>query len=74
MPAAAATAATTTTTTNNSNNTKWEFCIFIVDVELHIVLDPVTTADVQAAIAHTKPSARLLTGKYKQWQQEYESV
>ncbi|KAF6032592.1 KATNAL2 [Bugula neritina] len=42
--------------------------------EPHIALDPVTTQDVQSAIAHTKPSARLLTEKYKKWQQEYESV
>ena len=37
-------------------------------------LDPVTTADVQAAIASTKPSAKLLASRYTQWQKEYESV
>lgn len=48
--------------------------IYVLADDLHIKLDPVTTADVRAAIAHTKPSARLLTEKYKRWQQEYESV
>jgi len=44
------------------------------EAELHFKLDPVTTLDVESAIAHTKPSARLLGEKYKKWQQEYESV
>ncbi len=39
-----------------------------------ITLDVITTADVQSALACTKPSARLLRDKYKKWQSEYESV
>lgn len=39
-----------------------------------ITLDPVKTADVQAAIANTKPSAKLLANRYIEWQKEYESV
>ena len=39
-----------------------------------ITLDPVKTADVQAAIVNTKPSAKLLANKYIEWQKEYESV
>lgn len=49
-------------------------CLLLSVDEPHIKLDPVTTVDVKSAIAHTKPSARLLTEKYKKWQQEYESV
>lgn len=37
-------------------------------------IEPVTTADMEAALAHTKPSARQLQDKYKEWQKEYESV
>ncbi|XP_032232246.1 katanin p60 ATPase-containing subunit A-like 2 [Nematostella vectensis] len=37
-------------------------------------IDPVETSDVEAALAHTKPSARTLTDKYREWQKEYESV
>ena len=37
-------------------------------------IEPVTTADVEAALAHTKPSARQLKDKYAAWQKEYESV
>lgn len=40
----------------------------------YIALDPVRTVDVEAAIANTKPSAKLLAGRYIQWQKEYESV
>ena len=39
-----------------------------------ITLDPVRTADLEAAIISTKPSARLLAGKYLAWQKEYEST
>ena len=39
-----------------------------------IVIEPVRTTDVQAAIVSTKPSARQLATKYTKWQQEYESV
>eukprot|EP00057_Strongylocentrotus_purpuratus_P024931 XP_011679405.1 PREDICTED: katanin p60 ATPase-containing subunit A-like 2 [Strongylocentrotus purpuratus] len=39
-----------------------------------LTLDPITTADVEAALAHTKPSAKLLKDKYLKWQKEYESV
>lgn len=44
------------------------------DEELNITLDPIATKDVMAALAHTKPSAKHLTAKYKAWQKEYESV
>ncbi|XP_031564557.1 katanin p60 ATPase-containing subunit A-like 2 isoform X2 [Actinia tenebrosa] len=37
-------------------------------------IEPVTNADMEAALAHTKPSARQLRDKYKEWQKEYESV
>ena len=37
-------------------------------------IDPVNTDDVDAALKHTKPSARQLKGKYQDWQKEYESV
>ena len=39
-----------------------------------IVIEPVRTTDVQAAIVSTKPSVRQLATKYTEWQQEYESV
>ena len=39
-----------------------------------VVVDPVTMADVEASVANTKPSARLLVSRYVQWQEEYESV
>ena len=39
-----------------------------------IVIEPVRTGDVEAAIASTKPSAKLLARKYIEWQKEYESV
>ncbi|XP_041464667.1 katanin p60 ATPase-containing subunit A-like 2 isoform X3 [Lytechinus variegatus] len=39
-----------------------------------LTLNPITTADVEAALAHTKPSAKLLKDKYLKWQKEYESV
>ena len=37
-------------------------------------IDPISTDDVIAALAHTKPSAKLLKDKYIKWQKEYESV
>lgn len=37
-------------------------------------IEPVSTEDVEAALKHTKPSARQLKDKYKDWQKEYESV
>lgn len=37
-------------------------------------IEPVYTDDVDAALKHTKPSARQLKGKYQDWQKEYESV
>ena len=37
-------------------------------------IEPVNTEDVEAALRHTKPSARQLKDKYKDWQKEYESV
>lgn len=39
-----------------------------------ILIDPVRTSDVKAAIVSTKPSARQLASQYAKWQQEYESV
>lgn len=39
-----------------------------------IEIEPVNTDDVEAALKHTKPSARQLKDKYKDWQKEYESV
>ena len=36
-------------------------------------IDPVTNADVEAALASTKPSARNLQHKYQAWQKQYES-
>ena len=37
-------------------------------------IEPVNTEDVETALKHTKPSARQLKDKYKDWQKEYESV
>jgi hypothetical protein len=37
-------------------------------------LDAITTEDMTAAIASTKPSAAGLQARYKQWQTEFESV
>ena len=37
-------------------------------------IDPVTMKDIEATVANTKPSARLLATRYTQWQREYESV
>eukprot|EP00118_Oscarella_pearsei_P016082 m.150715 g.150715 ORF g.150715 m.150715 type:complete len:130 (+) comp38553_c0_seq42:2037-2426(+) len=37
-------------------------------------LDPVLQEDVEAALAHTKPSAYALKDKYLVWQRQYESV
>ena len=48
-------------------------CLIPSGDELHINLDTITTEDVEAALLHTKPSARGMTGKYMAWQQEYES-
>ncbi|XP_075696916.1 katanin p60 ATPase-containing subunit A-like 2 isoform X2 [Rhinoderma darwinii] len=39
-----------------------------------IRLDTVTTSDFQEVLAHTKPSAKNLAGKYSAWQKEFESV
>ena len=39
-----------------------------------IVIDPIRTGDVRAAISRTKPSAKLLAKKYLDWQSQYESV
>ena len=39
-----------------------------------IAVRPVKTGDVEAAIAHTKPSARQLSNRYIEWQKQYESV
>jgi len=39
-----------------------------------VLIDPVRTSDVKAAIGSTKPSARQLASQYAKWQQEYESV
>ena len=39
-----------------------------------VVIDPVTMRDIEETVANTKPSARLLSSKYTQWQKEYESV
>ena len=47
---------------------------FVSDEELHIKLDVLTTSDVEAALATTKPSASALSGKYAAWQKDYESV
>lgn len=37
-------------------------------------IESVKTEDVEAALKHTKPSARQLKDKYNDWQREYESV
>ncbi|XP_018416515.1 PREDICTED: katanin p60 ATPase-containing subunit A-like 2 [Nanorana parkeri] len=39
-----------------------------------IRLDTVNTSDFQEVLAHTKPSAKSLAGKYSAWQKEFESV
>ena len=39
-----------------------------------VAFDPVMMADVEATVANTKPSARLLARQYVEWQKEYESV
>jgi len=39
-----------------------------------IRLDTIETGDVLKALSRTKPSARLLQGKFEAWQKEYESV
>ncbi|CAB1424927.1 unnamed protein product [Pleuronectes platessa] len=39
-----------------------------------IKLETVTTADFLEVIAHSKPSARNLTGRYTAWEREYESL
>ncbi|KAM4841267.1 katanin p60 ATPase-containing subunit A-like 2 isoform 2-T2 [Thomomys bottae] len=39
-----------------------------------IHLDTVTTEDFLDVLAHTKPSAKNLTGRYTAWQKEFESV
>jgi len=41
---------------------------------LNFDLDAISTHDVTAALASTKPSARTLVEKYAAWQREYESV
>lgn len=41
---------------------------------LEIQLETITTDDVVAALAKTKPSARAMAKKYLDWQHEYESV
>lgn len=40
----------------------------------HLHIEPVTTADVEAALCATKPSARNLGPKYEAWKKEYEST
>lgn len=39
-----------------------------------VVIEPIRTEDVRAAIARTKPSAKLLAKRYSEWQSQYESV
>ncbi len=39
-----------------------------------IVIEPIRTEDVKAAVTRTKPSAKLLVKRYVQWQSEYESI
>lgn len=39
-----------------------------------IVIEPIRTEHVKAAISRTKPSAKLLAKKYSDWQSQYESV
>ncbi|XP_072038188.1 katanin p60 ATPase-containing subunit A-like 2 isoform X2 [Amphiura filiformis] len=46
----------------------------IEDTIPDLQVDAITTDDVTAALAHTKPSAKLLKDKYLKWQKEYESV
>ena len=40
----------------------------------NVVIDPITTQDVEAAISRTKPSAKLLSKRYSEWQSQYESI
>jgi len=49
-------------------------CTHIYTHTRRLQLDTITTEDVLAACASTKPSARTLQGKYKAWQAEFESV
>ena len=37
-------------------------------------IDPVTTADVEAALQSTKPSSRNLQPRYNAWRKQYESA
>ena len=39
-----------------------------------VVIDPVTMTNIEATVANTKPSARILATRYTQWQKEYESM
>ena len=39
-----------------------------------VTIDPIGMADIEATVANTKPSARLLAKQYVDWQNEYESV
>lgn len=39
-----------------------------------VAIDPIRTDDLRAAIARTKPSAKLLAKRYSEWQSQYESV
>lgn len=48
--------------------------IIFLGQDLEIQLETITTDDVVAALAKTKPSARAMAKKYLDWQHEYESV
>lgn len=39
-----------------------------------VVIDPIKTEDLRAAISRTKPSAKSLAKRYSDWQSQYESV
>ncbi|XP_077988700.1 katanin p60 ATPase-containing subunit A-like 2 isoform X2 [Glandiceps talaboti] len=43
------------------------------DVVPDLKVDPITTHDVESALAHTKPSAGKMKEEYKAWQKQYES-
>ena len=51
------------------------FFITLDNVQFEAIqIDPITTHGIETAVSHTKPSAKGLTSKYIQWQEQYEST
>ena len=58
-----------------SHLSQFYFFITLDNVQFEAIqIDPITTHGIKTAVSHTKPSAKRLTSKYIQWQEQYEST